>query len=94
MLSAMNSMPTRKIYKFIYNYAFPWIEKNKRDILDPDKYDTADYFRDGMNAEQYKKFRFLISSERTKNMIIEKAKKHGDEALTDEDWADLRATDF
>jgi hypothetical protein len=47
-----------------------------------------------MKKNQWWRFKDLISSERTRKMIVEKAKENGDEALTDEDWADLRAADF
>lgn len=97
MLSEFESNSPREIMNFVTNHIIKWIEDNKSNeisIRATDEYNAYDFFRDSMKKNQWWRFKDLISSNRTRKMIIEKAQKYGDDALTDEDLADLRATDF
>jgi hypothetical protein len=97
MLSEFKNNSPREIMNFITDYIIKWIEENKITEMRSrasEEYNAYDYFRDSMKKNQWWRFKDLISSERTRKMIVEKAKENGDETLTDEDWADLRAADF
>ena len=92
-LEELEKMPTHKIDAFIIHHLSEWIEENKADKFS-DEYGVEDYLYDCFSKKQWSKFQYLQSQERTRQFIINKAKEQGDDALTDEDWADLRATDF
>lgn len=46
-------------------------------------------FEDGFSDEQYKRYKYLLSSERDIKRIMSKKESE----LTDDDWFDLRAAD-
>lgn len=92
MLTEMENYSPRDLLKF-WGVWLSWIEKNL-DLSQYEDNDPMEHLHDTLTKEQWDKLNYLNSSERTKKLINEKAEKHGDEALTNEDWADLRATDF
>ena len=92
MLTEMENYLPRDLLKF-WGVLLSWIEKNI-DLNHYEDNDPMEYLHATFTEEQWKKLHYLNSSERTEKMIKEKAEKYGEEALTDEDWFDLRATDF
>lgn len=92
MLKEFEKHSPREIEKIVDDHIIKWIESNKSN--DNGEFNAYDYFRDSMKKQQWWRFKELLSSERTRQFIINKAKEQGDDALTDEDWADLRATDY
>ena len=51
---------------------------------------AGDDFLDHLSDEQYKRFKYLDSSERRREYIMQIP----DEKMTERDWTELRATDF